>query len=80
MPGDSCRTEPPDGVPSAACMLHPSAFLQENALQAFLKETIRGRLAKIGPIAEHVRLPPTEDSLWGRTRNDNDTFSVEAMG
>ena len=52
--------EPPDGPPSFAVAPEESAWIHEQALQPFLKETRSERLAEVERIAQHVELSLTE--------------------
>ncbi len=50
----------PPTLPPVALEPEPSAWLHEHALQPFLEETRRERLAEVARIAEHVELSLTE--------------------
>ena len=52
--------DPPPNLPPIAFAPEPSAWLHENALQPFLEETRKERLAEVERIAEHVELSLTE--------------------
>jgi len=52
--------DPPESLPPVAFEPEPSAWLHENALQPFLEETRKERLAEVSRIAEHVELSLTE--------------------
>jgi len=52
--------DPPANLPPVAFQPEPSAWLYENALQPFLEQTRKERLAEVQRIAEHVELSLTE--------------------
>jgi len=52
--------DPPASLPPVAFQPEASAWLHENALQPFLEETRKERLAEVLRIAEHVELSLTE--------------------
>ena len=52
--------DPPASLPPVAFEPEPFAWLYENALQPFLEETRKERLAEVQRIAEHVELSLTE--------------------
>jgi len=52
--------DPPPSLPPIAREPEPAAWLHENALQPFLEETRKERLAEVERIAEHVELSLTE--------------------
>jgi len=60
MLGDFSPAKPPDELPPVASAPEPSAWLHETALQPFLEETRKERLAEVEHIAEHVELSLTE--------------------
>lgn len=60
MLGDFTPGEPPAELPPVAFLPEPTAWLHENALQAFIDETRQDRMAEVERVAEHVELSLTE--------------------
>jgi len=60
MLGNFSPADSPEDLPAVATVSEPSAWLHETALQPFLEETRRERLAEVERIAEHVELSLTE--------------------
>jgi len=58
--GNFSPAQPPRELPAVAIAPEASAWLYVNALQPFLEETRRERIAEVGRIAEHVELSLTE--------------------
>ena len=58
--GNFSPAQPPRELPAVAVAPEASAWLHANALQPFLEETRRERIAEVGRIAEHVELSLTE--------------------
>ncbi|MBU2055993.1 MAG: DUF3883 domain-containing protein [Proteobacteria bacterium] len=58
--GNFSPAQPPRELPAVAVAPEASAWLHANALQPFLEETRRERVAEVGRIAEHVELSLTE--------------------
>ena len=58
--GNFVPAEPPAELPAVASMPEVSAWLHENALQPFLAETRKERVAEVERIAAHVELSLTE--------------------
>jgi superfamily II DNA or RNA helicase len=52
--------DPPTSLPPVAFEPEPSAWLHENALQPFLEETRKDRLAEVERISAHIELSLTE--------------------
>jgi hypothetical protein len=80
MPCDS-----PGNLPPVAFQPEPSAWLHENALQPFLEETRKERLAEVARIAEHVELSLTEllqraDEEIGKANEDKEKSVAGADG
>jgi superfamily II DNA or RNA helicase len=94
--GDPCLREPnmlgnfspaeaPEEFPPVASQPEPSAWLHENALQPFLEETRKERLAEVARIAEHVELSLTEllqraDEEIGKANEDKEKGVAGADG
>lgn len=73
--GNFVPTEPPAVLPQAALHPEPTAWLHSHALDPFLEETRRDRMAEVERIAAHVELSLTEllqraDEEIGRTAAD----------
>ncbi|ACA59049.1 helicase domain protein [Candidatus Desulforudis audaxviator MP104C] len=60
MLGNFTPAEPPAGLSAVAFAPEASAWLYDNALQPFLEETRKERIAEVERIAEHVELSLTE--------------------
>ncbi|QAA76826.1 MAG: ATP-dependent RNA helicase [Candidatus Bipolaricaulis sibiricus] len=94
--GDPCLREPnalnnfmpahaPGELPPVALLPEASAWLHENALQPFLEETRKERLAEVARIAEHVELSLTEllqraDEEIGKANEDKEKGVAGADG
>ena len=85
MLGNFSPADPPDELPAVAFEPEPSAWLHENALQPFLEETRKERLAEVERIAEHVELSLTEllqraDEEIGKASEDMEKGITGAEG
>jgi len=85
MLGNFFPAAPPDELPAVAFEPEPSAWLNKNALQAFLEETRQERLAEVERIAEHVELSLTEllqraDEEIGKANEDKEKGVTGADG
>jgi superfamily II DNA or RNA helicase len=83
--GDFMPTEPPEEMPDVATEPEPSAWLYKNALEAFLEETRKERLAEVERIAEHVEISLTEliqraDEEIGKANDDKEKGVAGADG
>jgi superfamily II DNA or RNA helicase len=77
MLGNFSSAEALEQLPSVASKTEPAAWLHENALQPFLEETRKERLAEVDRIAEHVELSLTEliqraDEEIGKANEDKE--------
>jgi superfamily II DNA or RNA helicase len=60
MLGDFSPAKPPEELPAVASAPEASSWLHEHAMQPFIEETRKERLAEVERIAEHVELSLTE--------------------
>lgn len=77
MLGNFLPASVPDSLPGVAVKPEPSAWLHQYALEAFLEETRRERLAEVERIAQHVELSLTEllqraDEEIGKANEDKE--------
>jgi SNF2 family DNA or RNA helicase len=85
MLGNFSPAEAPKEIPAVAFQPEPSAWLHEKALQPYLEETRKERLAEIARIAEHVELSLTEliqraDEEIGKANEDKEKGVAGADG
>ncbi|MBU2227338.1 MAG: DUF3883 domain-containing protein [Proteobacteria bacterium] len=83
--GNFSPAQPPRELPAVAVAPEASAWLHANALQPFLEETRRERVAEVGRIAEHVELSLTElllkaDEEIGKANEDRERGVAGADG
>ena len=83
--GNFSPAQPPRELPAVAIAPEASAWLHANALQPFLEETRRERIAEVGRIAEHVELSLTElllkaDEEIGKANEDRERGVAGADG
>jgi hypothetical protein len=85
MLGDFMPAEAPEEIPGVTSVPEASAWLHKNALEAFLEETRKERLAEVQRIAEHVELSLTEllqraDEEIGKAMEDREKGIAGADG
>jgi len=83
--GNFSPAEAPEQLHSVASKSEPTEWLHENALQPFLEETRKERLAEVARIADHVELSLTElvqraDEEIGKAQEDKEKGVLGADG